>query len=264
MNIPTASPDFLFYCRQFDPLFERNQALTMNHHSPRMRQPVLKREVPYNRHYHDRRPDAIHRTMTPFALFILATPVAGCDSFTDSIATRVEVREYQYGMDEEVQQLLQKHRYSAALERVLDVYEKKVFGMAVMMLRDAGRAEEVTQDVFFKVWRALPGYNGRASIATWLYTIARNTCLSAVRAESYRKTASLDDVSEPSAPNVLLPNLALKDCLSKLPECQRAVITLFYLQERSVKEVAKMLDLPEGTVKSHLHRARRTLGAMME
>ncbi len=167
-------------------------------------------------------------------------------------------------MDEEVQHLLQNHRYSEALERVLDLYQERVFRMAVMMLRDAGRAEEVTQDIFFKVWQALPGYNGRASIATWLYTIARNTCLSAVRAESYRKTASLDDVSEPSAPNVLMPNLPLEECLSKLPEIQREIITLFYLQEKSVKEVAKMLDLPEGTVKSHLHRARRTLGAMME
>lgn len=167
-------------------------------------------------------------------------------------------------MDEEVQQLLEKHRYSEVLEHVLDLYEKKVFRMAVMMLRDAGRAEEVTQDVFVKVWRALPGYNGRASIGTWLYTIARNTCLSAVRAESYRKTAPLDDVSEPSEPNRSLPNLELEECVSRLPEIQREIVMLFYLQEKSVKEVAMMLDLPEGTVKSHLHRARRTLGAMME
>ncbi len=73
--------------------------------------------------------------------------------------------------------------------------------MAVMMLGgDAGRAEEVTQDVFLKLWRALPAYDGRASPSTWLYTIARNTCLSAVRAESYRRTTPLDEASR--APRV--------------------------------------------------------------
>ena len=57
-----------------------------------------------------------------------------------------------------------------------------------MMLRDASRAEEVTQDVFLKVWRALPSYDRGASLSTWVSTIARNTCLSAVRSESYRRT----------------------------------------------------------------------------
>jgi RNA polymerase sigma-70 factor (ECF subfamily) len=146
----------------------------------------------------------------------------------------------------------------------LDLYEKKVFRMAVMMLKDAGRAEEVTQDIFLKLWQALPAYDGRAAPSTWLYTIARNTCLSAVRAESYRRTTQLDQSSEPTVSNTALLNIELEQCLSSLPETQREVIALFYLEEKSVKDVAKMLDLPEGTVKSHLHRARRALGEMME
>ena len=56
----------------------------------------------------------------------------------------------------------------------------------------------------------------------------------------------------------------MQQCLSALPDVQREVITLFYLQEHSVKDVAAMLDLPEGTVKSHLHRARRALAALAE
>jgi RNA polymerase sigma-70 factor (ECF subfamily) len=52
--------------------------------------------------------------------------------------------------------------------------------------------------------------------------------------------------------------------LAKLPEIQREVITLFYLEERSIEDVAEILDIPEGTVKSHLHRARRALGEIME
>ncbi len=167
-------------------------------------------------------------------------------------------------MNDDVQELLKKRTYGEALERLLDLYQKKVFGMAVMMLKDAGRAEEVTQDVFLKVWRALPAYNGRAAVSTWLYTIARNTCLSAVRSESYRKTTALDLVPEPGVPANTPLEVELAGCLSKLPEIQREVITLFYLQEKSVREVAEILDLPEGTVKSHLHRARRTLSDMME
>lgn len=167
-------------------------------------------------------------------------------------------------MDEDVQQLLQGRRYQDALERLLDRYEQKVFRMAVGMLRDTGRAEEVTQDIFLKLWRALPSYDGRAGLATWLYTIARNTCLSAVRAESYRQTKALDETNEPAASDRTPENLALRQCLGRLPDVQREVITLFYLQERSITDVALMLDIPENTVKSHLHRARRALGEMME
>jgi RNA polymerase sigma-70 factor (ECF subfamily) len=167
-------------------------------------------------------------------------------------------------MDEDVQQLLQRRKYPEALERLLDRYQTKVFRMAVMMLKDAGRAEEVTQDIFLKLWQVLPAYDGRASPSTWLYAIARNTCLSAIRAETYRKTLPLQSLREPAAPQRDPTDIDWERRLARLPEVQREVITLFYLEERSVKDVALLLDLPEGTVKSHLHRARRALCGMME
>jgi RNA polymerase sigma-70 factor (ECF subfamily) len=149
-------------------------------------------------------------------------------------------------------------------EKLLDGYEKKVFRMAFMMLRDAGRAEEVTQDVFLKLWQALPGYDGRASLSTWLYAIARNTCLSAVRSESYRRTELLDEMSGPKSDPRPAVHIDLKRGLAALPEAQREALTLFYLEDRSIADVAAILELPEGTVKSLMHRARRTLGEMME
>ena len=166
-------------------------------------------------------------------------------------------------MDDDVQQLLQKRRYEKALERLLDLYEKKVFRMAVMMLKDPGRAEEVTQDIFLKLWQVLPAYDGRAAPSTWLYTIARNTCLSAVRAESYRRTTPLEQSSEPRFSNTAPLHAEVEQYVLRLPETQREVITLYYLEEKSVQDVARILDLPEGTVKSHLHRGRRALGEMM-
>ena len=167
-------------------------------------------------------------------------------------------------MSDDVQQLLQKRKYSAAFEQLLDFYSKKVFRMAFMMLNDAGRAEEVTQDIFLKLWQALPAYDGRAAPSTWLYTIARNTCLSTIRAESYRKASSLDQVPEPAISSAGSSRIELEQYLSRLPEMQREVITLFYLEEKSIEDVAHLLDIPEGTVKSHLHRARRALGEIME
>jgi RNA polymerase sigma-70 factor (ECF subfamily) len=168
-------------------------------------------------------------------------------------------------MEDEVRRLLEARRYDAALERLLDLHERRVFRMALMMLGgDAGRAEEVTQDVFLKLWRALPGYDGRASPSTWLYAIARNTCLTAARAESYRRTSPLENAPEPRTWSAAPAAIAVRQCLDALSDIQRDVVTLFYLQERSVRDVAAMLDLPEGTVKSHLHRARLVLAGMGE
>jgi RNA polymerase sigma-70 factor (ECF subfamily) len=166
-------------------------------------------------------------------------------------------------MGDDVQQLLQKRRYSAAFEQLLELYSKKVFRMALMMMHDAGRAEEVTQDIFLKLWRHYRPTTGAAP-STWLYTIARNTCLSVLRAESYRKASSLSQAPEPAIASTGSLKIELEQCLSRLPEMQREVITLFYLEERSIEDVAQILDIPEGTVKSHLHRARRTLGEIME
>jgi len=168
-------------------------------------------------------------------------------------------------MDEDVQHLLRRRRYAAALEQLLNRYEAKVFRMALTFLKDPARAEDVTQDIFLKLWRALPDYDARASPGTWLYTIARNTCLSASRADSYRKSLPLDAISEPAAPvQAVFADMELERCLERLSEIQRTVITLFYLQERRVDEVARMLGIPEGTVKSHLHRARLALGEIMK
>ena len=167
-------------------------------------------------------------------------------------------------MDEDVRELLEKRRYSQALERLLKLYETKVFRMALTILRNSARAEEVTQDIFLKLWRAFPAYDGRAAPGTWLYAIARNTCLAAARSDSYRSTVPFDQLNEPASPGPFSGDFELAQLIDRLPEIQRHVITLFYLEQRQVAEVARMLNLPEGTVKSHLHRARLALAAMMK
>lgn len=166
-------------------------------------------------------------------------------------------------MDEDIGALIRKRSYSRALELLVERYGAKVLGMATMMLNSRPRAEEATQDIFFKVWKAFPAYDGRAAPSTWLYTIARNTCLTALRADQYRKTSALEDIPEPATHPTVCNDLEIAGLLERLPEQQRDIVTLYYLEERSVEEVARLMDLPEGTVKSHLFRARRALGDML-
>jgi RNA polymerase sigma-70 factor (ECF subfamily) len=74
----------------------------------------------------------------------------------------------------------------------------------------------------------------------------------------------LTSIEEPQTGSITQMDVALKESLARLPETQRAIITMFYFEDRSVAEVAAMIGLPEGTVKSHLHRARRALAEILE
>jgi len=169
--------------------------------------------------------------------------------------------------DDRLLELVRNRSYLEAFEGLLDRYQNRVYRLAFSLMRDRARAEELTQDVFLKFWRALPRYDGRASLSTWLYAITRNTCLSARRYDALRRTRPLDEVREPVARASEDP--AATDAsdvwqfVDRLPESQRRVITLFYLEECSLREVGRLLDMPEGTVKSHLHRARLALAHAM-
>jgi RNA polymerase sigma-70 factor (ECF subfamily) len=174
-------------------------------------------------------------------------------------------------MDEEIRTRLAAQRYTEAFELVLLQYQNKIFRLAYSMLGNRELAEEAAQEIFVRIWRALPGYRGLASISTWIYTIARNTCLTALKSDSGRRTLSLDEPKvrdaaegrramqrgEPRGPD--LPYL-----VSRLPEKYRRVIMLYYMEERSYEEVARLLDLPLGTVKTYLHRAKKELAAALQ
>ena len=88
-------------------------------------------------------------------------------------------------------ELVRAERGDEAIALLLPAFRRKVFGLVYSFLRDREAAEDVTQEVFMKVWRALPGFDGRASMSTWIYTIARNASLSALRAR--RPQSSLSD-----------------------------------------------------------------------
>jgi RNA polymerase sigma-70 factor (ECF subfamily) len=80
-------------------------------------------------------------------------------------------------MDEEIQTRLVGKRYTEAFELVMTQYQNKVFRLAYSMLGNRELAEDAAQEIFVRIWRALPGYRGLSSVSTWIYSIARNRCL---------------------------------------------------------------------------------------
>ena len=166
--------------------------------------------------------------------------------------------------DDAIISLIQAGRAEEAFERLVPAYRRRVFGLAFSVLRDRGAAEDVAQEVFVSLWRALPRYDGRARLSTWIYAITRNAAVSALRGR--RRSVSLSDpaVFEEADATAAAPapdpaDEALRRQVEALPDKQRQAVTLYYLEERPVAEVAEMMGLPENTVKTHLHRARASL-----
>jgi RNA polymerase sigma-70 factor (ECF subfamily) len=151
-------------------------------------------------------------------------------------------------------------------ERIVREYQDRIFRLAFSMLGDRAAAEEAAQDILVRVWKGLPGFRAQSSLSTWIYTITRNACLTALARGAVPRTVSLDDPaprreaerraasgwSVPASPDAAA-------LLDHLPAKYRQVVALFYMQEKSYEEVARMLDLPIGTVKTYLFRARKSL-----
>ncbi|MGH8254007.1 MAG: RNA polymerase sigma factor [Steroidobacteraceae bacterium] len=174
--------------------------------------------------------------------------------------------------DRDIVELLQGGSHGAAFERLAERYERKVYRLCCSLLRDPDQAADAAQESLLRVWKALPGYDQRASLSTWIYTITRNRCLTAI--ERRREHDSMSDPAIEQAAEAAgaaasagrgpaeapQDHLALlRELVDALPEHFRRTLTLFYYEERSVSEVAAMLGQPEGTVKTRLHRARAML-----
>jgi RNA polymerase sigma-70 factor (ECF subfamily) len=170
--------------------------------------------------------------------------------------------------DEAIIQCVQAGRGQEAFERLVPAYRRRVFGLAYSILRDRAAAEDLAQEVFVRLWQALPRYDGRAQLSTWIYAITRNAAVSALRAR--RRSVSLSDAAVMAEVEALAAEPAaepgdpeLRRRIESLPEKQRQAVTLYYLDERTVEEVAEMMGLPANTVKTHLHRGRASLAAAL-
>ncbi len=172
--------------------------------------------------------------------------------------------------DSEVVAHLEAGRFREAFDALLDVYESKVFALAYSVVQNRAAAEDLAQDAFVRIWKGLPRFRGESSLSTWIYAISRNACLSGRRRWVAGAASPLDLPEVRAAAEVRHPRedrhaeeQQTRDLLARLPDKYRRVLTLFYLEDRSYEQVAGLLGIPIGTVKTYLHRGKKELGALM-
>jgi len=156
-----------------------------------------------------------------------------------------------------------------AFQELVDRYKDLVFALIARTIIDRSRAEDLAQDVFLRIHRGLPYFRGEARLSTWIYRIVANVCLQ----EQGRspRPASLDDERVRAAsggPDRQFGDLELRDRLEKaiarLPANYRLLIAAHYLNGVRYEGLAEALQLPLGTVKTQLYRAKQQLRRMLE
>lgn len=154
-------------------------------------------------------------------------------------------------------------------------YQNYVFTLSLRFTKNREDAEEVSQDIFIKAYRALADFRGTSKFSTWLYTIVNNTCITFLRKKRLQ-THSLDnegvfEVAD-SQDSGLRANLVeqkskvamVNNAINLLNGDDSEIITLFYKGEQSLEEIAQILGLETNTVKVRLHRARTRLREKMQ
>jgi RNA polymerase sigma-70 factor (ECF subfamily) len=158
-----------------------------------------------------------------------------------------------------------------AWEAIVRQHWRKVFNVAYKFVGKHDEAEDLTQDIFLKIFKSLSTFDRRANFQTWLISVSRNLCIDHYRSvRKERETIDRDvdpgDLSPTShevSPYVALEQrdrvVLLREALETLPETLRTAVLLRDIQELSYQEIATQLRLPEGTVKSRINRGRTEL-----
>ncbi len=159
----------------------------------------------------------------------------------------------------------------AAWEAIVRLYWRKVFNVAYKFVGRHDEAEDLTQDIFLKLFRSLATFDARANFQTWLISVSRNLCIDHYRSvrkerETIDRDVNADDLSPASSDASPLRQLERRDlaqqlrlALDQLPVPLRTAVVMRDIQELSYQEIAEQLHLPEGTVKSRINRGRREL-----
>ncbi|HET6996647.1 MAG TPA: sigma-70 family RNA polymerase sigma factor [Chitinophagaceae bacterium] len=154
-------------------------------------------------------------------------------------------------------------------------YQNYVFTLALRFTKNREDAEEVSQDIFIKAYRALADFKGNSKFSTWLYTIVNNTCITFLRKKKLQ-THSLDkegvfEVADSQDSGLRANQVEQKskiamvnNAIKMLGADDAEIITLFYKSEQSLEEIAEILGLETNTAKVRLHRARTRLKEKMQ
>jgi RNA polymerase sigma-70 factor (ECF subfamily) len=159
----------------------------------------------------------------------------------------------------------------AAWEEIVRTHRRKVFNVAYKFVGKHDEAEDLTQDIFLKIFKALDTFDRRANFQTWLISVSRNLCIDHYRSvrkerETIDRDVDAGELTPASATGSPMAALEQRDrvallrqALAELPETLRTAVVLRDLQELSYQEIADQLHLPEGTVKSRINRGRTEL-----
>ena len=152
-----------------------------------------------------------------------------------------------------------------AFDAVMRVHEDRVFSVCLRILGDREQALDATQDTFLTVFRKAGQFQGRSAVGTWIYRIAVNTCYDQLRRTQRRPSEALPDHVDPSDPSAeeAIESAAVRpeieDALAQLSPDFRNAVILSDLEGLPLPDVAEILGVPIGTVKSRLFRGRRLL-----
>lgn len=174
----------------------------------------------------------------------------------------MEVREEKYHIDRI------KSGDKEAFTWVVDTYRDMVYTICLRMLTVEADAMETAQDVFVKAYRAIGTFQEKAKFSTWLYRIAYNQCISAIR-KKVRVIDLVDNIPEDEISESDINGMEiitgeershyLQLALDALPETDAVVVTLFYFDELSLEEIAEITGLTSGNIRIKLHRSRKKM-----
>jgi RNA polymerase sigma factor (sigma-70 family) len=158
-----------------------------------------------------------------------------------------------------------------AFEAIIEGHQRLVSHVVFRMVQNAADQEDICQDVFLKVYQNLKDFQFESKLSTWIAKIAYNACLSFLEKKRVPlfddlmpEEKSIETVSDDSyRPDQMVEgketSSALRSEIEKMPVHYRTILTLYHLDQMSYGEIGETMELPEGTVKSYLFRARRLL-----
>lgn len=156
---------------------------------------------------------------------------------------------------------------------LVDRYKDLVFTLALRMLKNREEAEEVSQDTFIKIYKSLRKFKGDSKFSTWVYKVAYNSCLDNIKKNKKRQQdVSIDEFSAIQIDTIdnALDNLemqerqqTIKKCLELLPSEDSFLLTLYYFEEQTLEEIAKVIGIKANNVKVKLFRSRKKLASIL-
>lgn len=155
----------------------------------------------------------------------------------------------------------------------LDRYSRPLYSLIIQIVSSPEDTEELLQDVFLKAFQSLGNYRGGSSFSTWLYRIAYNKAISATRKQKsecfYIEESVINNVSDDEAEHIMVLSdneeqlFKLSHAIGRLSADEKALITLFYYEEKTIEEVALIFAWTQVNVKVKLHRIRKKLYVLM-